>query len=108
MSEHKVKHRGPGHGMGAVEKPKDFKQAMKKILAYIGKYKVRLIIMFVCAIAGTIFAIVGPKILGKATTELFNGLVAKVEGSGGIDFGKIGQILLSVLCLYLVLSLIHI
>lgn len=102
MSEHKVKHRGPGHGMGAVEKPKDFKQAMKKILAYIGKYKVRLIIMFVCAIAGTIFAIVGPKILGKATTELFNGLLAKVEGSGGIDFGKIGQILLSVLCLYLV------
>lgn len=101
MSEYKTRRHGHG-GMRAVEKPKDFKNAMKKILSYIGKYKVRLSIMFICAIAGTIFSIVGPKILGKATTELFNGLVAKVSGTGGINFGKIGQILLGVLCLYVV------
>ena len=62
----------------------------------------RLGLVLLCAIMGTVFSIVGPKILGKATTELFNGLVAKVQGTGGIDFGKIGQILVSVMALYLV------
>lgn len=74
-------------------------------MVYIGKYKLRLFLMFICAIAGTIFSIVGPKVLGKATTELFNGLVAKVNGTGGINFEKIGQILLFTLGLYLISAL---
>lgn len=96
---------GFGHGPRAVEKANDFKGAMKKIAAYIGKYKFRLFLMFICAIAGTVFNIVGPKVLGKATTELFNGLVAKVNGTGGINFEKIGQILLFTLGLYLISAL---
>lgn len=95
--------RGP-HGHGAMgmggEKAKDFSGSIKKILRYMSKYKVRLILVAIAAMAGTIFNIVGPKILGKATTELFNGLVAKIGGTGGIDFGKIGQILLFVMGLY--------
>ena len=71
------------------------------MLRYMSKYKIRLIGMMIFAIVGTVFNIVGPKILGKATTELFNGLVAKVNGTGGIDFDKIGKILLWTLGLYL-------
>ena len=85
----------------AGEKAKDFSAAMKKLIGYMKRYRIRLAVMMVCAIAGTVFNIVGPRILGKATTELFNGLVAKIGGTGGIDFGKIGQILLWVMCLYL-------
>lgn len=92
---------GPNRG-GAGEKAKDFKGSMKNLIVYMSRYKVRLCLVLLCAIAGTTFSIVGPKILGKATTELFNGLVAKVQGTGGIDFEKIGQILLSVMALYLV------
>ena len=95
---------GPG-GRGAVEKPNDFGKAFRQLLGYMSKYKIRLACMMVCAIAGTVFNIVGPKILGHATTELFNGLVAKIEGTGGIDFTKIGKILLSVLVLYVVSAL---
>ena len=73
---------------------------MKKLFGYMGRYKFRFILMFIFAVAGTAFNIAGPKILGKATTELFNGLVAKVNGTGGIDFGKIGMILLWTLGLY--------
>ena len=73
---------------------------MAKLIRYMSKYKIRFVIMFVFAIAGTVFNIVGPKILGKATTELFNGLVAKIGGTGGIDFTKITQILLFALGLY--------
>ena len=102
MSEHR--RRGPmgGHGRGMQpgEKAKDFKGSMKKLFRYMGQYKLRFGLMFIFAVAGTVFSIVGPKILGKATTELFNGLVAKVNGTGGIDFGKIGQILLMTLGLY--------
>ena len=94
--------RGPmgGHGMQPTEKAKDFKGSMKKLFGYMGRYKFRFILMFIFAVAGTAFNIAGPKILGKATTELFNGLVAKVNGTGGIDFGKIGMILLWTLGLY--------
>ena len=102
MSEHT--RRGPmgGHGHAmAGEKAKDFKGAMAKLFRYMNRYKLRFGLMFVFAVAGTVFNIVGPKILGKATTELFNGLVAKVGGTGGIDFGKIGEILLFALGLYL-------
>lgn len=91
---------GHGRGMRSGEKAKDFKGAMKKLFRYMGRYKFRFGIMFIFAVAGTVFNIVGPKILGKATTELFNGLVAKVNGTGGIDFGKIGQILLWTMGLY--------
>ena len=102
------KRRGPvghGHGMASGEKAKDFKGSMKKLFKYMEHYKFRFAMMFVFAVAGTIFSIVGPKILGKATTELFNGLVAKVNGTGGINFEKIGMILLWTLGLYLVSSL---
>ena len=105
MSENKA--RGPvmgGHrsrAMNSGEKAKDFKGAMKRLLKYMERYKIRFVLMFLFAIAGTIFNIVGPKILGKATTELFNGLVAKVNGTGSIDFEKIGYILLWTLGLYL-------
>lgn len=94
--------RGPmgGHGMQPTEKAKDFKGSMKKLFGYMGRYKIRFILMFIFAVAGTAFNIAGPKILGKATTELFNGLVAKVNGTGGIDFRKIGMILLWTLGLY--------
>ena len=96
---------GHGHGMAAGEKAKDFKGSMKKLFKYMEHYKFRFAMMFVFAVAGTVFSIVGPKILGKATTELFNGLVAKVNGTGGINFEKIGMILLWTLGLYLVSSL---
>ncbi|HIV13179.1 MAG TPA: ABC transporter ATP-binding protein [Candidatus Pullilachnospira stercoravium] len=90
---------GGGRNM-AGEKAKDFTAAMKKLISYMKRYRIRLAVMMICAIAGTVFNIVGPRILGQATTELFNGLVAKIGGTGGIDFGKIGQILAAVMCLY--------
>ena len=101
MSERSRRPMGGGRqGMRSGEKAKDFKGAMSRLFQYMGKYKFRFGLMFLFAIAGTIFNIVGPKILGKATTELFNGLVRKVNGTGGIDFSKIGQILLFTLALY--------
>jgi ATP-binding cassette subfamily B multidrug efflux pump len=93
---------GPGGKMMPGEKAKDFKGTMRKLFRYMAKYKVKLFFMFLFAVGGTIFSIVGPKILGKATTELFNGLVSKINGLGGIDFEKITTILLTVLGLYLV------
>ena len=74
---------------------------MKKLIRYMSRYKFRILIMMIFAVASTVFSIVGPKILGKATTELFTGLVAKVQGTGSIDFTKITRILLFLLCIYL-------
>ena len=93
---------GPGRGPGkTVEKAKDFKGTTKKLLNnYLSKYRLALVIVVIFAIGSTIFSIVGPKILGNATTEIFNGLVSKLSGGSGIDFGKIGQILLTLLALY--------
>ena len=93
---------GPGRGPGkTVEKAKDFKGTTKKLLNnYLSKYRLALVIVIIFAIGSTIFSIVGPKILGNATTEIFNGLVSKLSGGSGIDFGKIGQILLTLLALY--------
>ena len=82
------------------EKAKDFKGTMSKLIRYMNRYRFRLLGVMLFAVCGTVFNIVGPKILGKATTELFNGLVAKISGTGGIDFGKVGQILLITLGLY--------
>ena len=94
--------RGPHGGMAPGEKAKDFKGTMKKLMTYIGKYKFAVATVIVFAIGSTIFSIIGPKILSKATTELFNGLVAKIKSTGGIDFDKIGKILLILLTMYLV------
>ena len=93
---------GPGRGPGkTVEKAKDFKGTTKKLLNnYLSKYKLALVIVIIFAIGSTIFSIVGPKILGNATTEIFNGLVSKLSGGSGIDFGKIAGILLILLALY--------
>ncbi len=82
------------------EKAKDFKGTVRQLLRYMGAYKIGLIAVMVFAVASTIFNVIGPRILGDATTELFNGLVAKLTGSGSIDFGKIGVILLSLMALY--------
>ena len=92
-----------GHGNGGVagEKARDFKGTMKKLMSYLANYKIAIFFVAVFAVGSTIFNIVGPKILGKATTEIFNGLVGKVSGGNGINFGKIGQILLGLLFLYL-------
>ena len=99
--------RGPvGHGgMMPGEKAKDFKGTTRKILSYIGRYKIAIVLVMICAVAGTVFNIVGPKALSKATTEIFNGLVSKVSGGAGIDFHKIGVILLILLGLYCVSAL---
>ncbi len=84
-----------------IEKAKDFKGTTKKLIkSYISKYKIAMLIVIIFAIAGTIFEIVGPKILGNATTEIFNGITSKLSGGTGIDFGKVGQILLTLLGLY--------
>ena len=89
-------------GQGETEKPKDFKKTTKKLIdSYLSKYKIGLIVVIIFAIGSTIFTIVGPKILGNATTEIFNGIVSKLSGGSGIDFGKIGQIAIMLLGLYL-------
>ena len=100
MSERRPRRGGFGRGMAPTEKAKDFQGSMKKLMGYMEKYKVRLFLMLIFAIGGTIFYIIGPTILGDATTEIFNGLVPKINGTGGIDFGKVGQILLFLLGLY--------
>lgn len=97
--------RGPGRGMMPGEKAKDFKGSTLRLLSYMGKFKFALIGVLLFAIGSTLFNVVGPKILGQATTELFSGLVAKVQGTGSIDFGKIGRILLLLLGLYLMSAL---
>ena len=91
---------GPGRNMSTA-KAKDFKKTTKKLIKnYLSKYKIALIIVIIFAIGSTIFTIIGPKILGNATTEIFNGLVSKLSGGSGIDFGKLGAILLGLLGLY--------
>lgn len=107
MSEKKQNRpRGGGPGQIApVEKAKDFKGTISKLIAYLGAYKIPLFFVIVFAIASTIFNIWGPKILSQAITELFNGLIKKYQGTGGIDFEKVGGILLFMLGLYLVASL---
>lgn len=93
--------RGPMHGgMGQGEKAKDFKGTIGKLMKYLSQYKIGLIFVVIFAVGSTIFNIVGPKVLGKATTEIYNGLVSKVSGGSGIDFAKIGHIMLILLALY--------
>lgn len=102
MSENQrrpVRMHGPGARMGG-EKAKDFKGTIKKLVKYMGSYWPAFVAVLFFAIGSTVFGIIGHKISGKATTELFNGLVAKVSGTGSINFEKIGQILLLLLGLY--------
>ncbi len=91
--------RDPG-GPRTVEKAKDFKGTLKKLMGRLTKYKIAVIIVIVFAIGSTIFSIVGPKILGNATTEIYTGLMNKINRTGGMDFNKIGQIILWVIMLY--------
>lgn len=94
---------GPSKGPMSVEKAKDFKGTTKKLLNnYLSKYKIAIIIVIIFAIGSTIFSIVGPKILGNATTEIYNGLISKLSGGEGINFQKILEILLTLLGLYLI------
>lgn len=96
-----------GHGpMKSTEKAKDFGGTMKKLINYMSVYKIGIFFVAVFAIGSTVFSILGPKVLGKATTEIFNGLISKISGGDGIDFGKIGKILIALLCLYAVSALL--
>ena len=98
--------RGPmGRGMQPGEKPKDLKKSVKKLMQYIAKYKIAIFVVMLFAAFSTIFNVAGPKILGKATTALSEGLMKKIQGTGSIDFHKIGLILLIVLALYLASAL---
>ena len=101
--------RGPmGHGRGLMpgEKAKDFKGTMKKLMSYLGKYTYAIIAVFIFAIGSVAFSVIGPKVLGKATTEIFNGLIGKISGGDGIDFDKIKIILLTLVALYIVSAIL--
>lgn len=91
---------GRGHGR-PVEKAKDFKGTLRKLLKYLGAYKVGIGVVIFFAVLSTVFNVIGPKVLSLATTELFNGLVAKIQGTGSIQFDRIAKILLSLLTIYL-------
>ena len=94
---------GGPDGKPSTEKAKNFKETTKKLIRnYLSKYKISLIVVFLFAIGSAIFTIVGPKILGNATTEIYNGLISKLSGGAGVDFVKIGEILLTLLGLYIV------
>ena len=96
---------GGGHGPGrVVEKPKDFKGTMVKLLGYVGKHKIAVFFAIAFAMCSVIFNIIGPKVLGQVTTKLYEGLVAKVAGTGAVDFDWIGKTLLFLLGLYLASS----
>ncbi|MBR4020411.1 MAG: ABC transporter ATP-binding protein, partial [Firmicutes bacterium] len=93
--------RGHGGPPGMpVEKAKDFKGSFRKLLAYIGRYKIAILVVMIIAACSTVFSVLGPKIMGMATTELAEGLMAKIQGTGGIDFDRIARILMATLALY--------
>ncbi len=92
---------GPAGRMIVTEKPRDFRGTVSKLIRFLGRFKFAVLAAFLFAIGNTVFGIVGPKVLSEATTELFNGLVAKVQGTGGINFEAIQTILLTTLTIYL-------
>ena len=100
--------RGPmGRGMrGNGEKAKNFKGSISKLMQYIGRYKIAILAVMIMAAASTVFTVIGPKVLGKATTEIFNGLIGKISGGDGIDFDKIKIILLTLVALYIVSAIL--
>ncbi len=92
---------GPMRRVQTVDRAKDFKGTVKKLIKnYLSKYKIAMVVVILFAIAGTVFEILGPRIIGDATTEVFNGFISKLSGGTGIDFGKIGQILIVLMVLY--------
>ncbi len=97
---------GPGGGMMPGEKAKNFKGTMKQLGGYLKKYTVQLVFVFIFAVGSTVFNIIGPKKLGKATTELFSGVMAKLSGTGEINFDKIAQMLIFLICLYALSSVL--
>ena len=100
---------GPRHAPPGVtvEKPKNFKKSIGKLIKYMAKYKLGLLFVFLFAVGSTVFAIVGPKVLARATDALFTGLQDKIQGTGGIDFEKIGTILLILLGLYFISAIMQ-
>ncbi len=102
---------GPGGPMGGPmghpgEKAKDFKGTMKKLSGYLSKYKIAFLMVFIFAIGGTVFQIIGPTIMGDATTEIANGIIGKIRGGDGINFTKLGNILLLLISLYSISSVL--
>ncbi len=93
---------GPAGRMMPGEKPKNFKNAVRDIVRYMGKYRVAVVFVILAAITGTVFNVIGPKVMGRATTYLAEGLRAKIAGTGGIDFAAIAQVLLTTLAIYAV------
>ena len=91
-----------GKGKGPVVKAKNFKGTMKTLLKHLNKYKIAIFGVIIFAIGSTAFSIAGPKILGNATTEIFNGLLSKLTGGSGIDFSKIGKILITLIVIYII------
>jgi len=91
---------GPPHLMMAGQKAKDFKGTMKKLLKILSRYKVGFFFIFISAIAGTIFSIIGPRIMGNATTTITEGIMSKIQGGPGIDFTALGKIILTIIVLY--------
>ena len=92
--------RGPGGPGMAFEKPKDFKGTVKKFFTYLGVYKIALILVAVFSVISTVLSIQGPKILGNATDELYSGLIAKIQGVGGIDYDALASILITLVLVY--------
>lgn len=108
QGQYKKTPRRRGHGPGGLapgEKPKNFMGAIKDLIKYIGSYKFGVLIVMLFAVAATVFEVIGPKVMGKATTEIANGLMRKISGTGGIDFDAIKHILLLTLALYVISSL---
>lgn len=103
----KRKKKNMPEGLPDKNKPKDFKGTLRKLVKYIASHRLRVFIVLCCSLGGTVFNIVGPKILGSATTLLSNGLFAKIRGDGGIDFAGIGEILLRVVLLYIAGYILH-
>ena len=111
MSQKPPRRMGPGGPMGGPmgrpgEKAKDFKGTMKKLSGYLSKYKIAFLMVIIFAIGGTVFQIIGPTIMGDATTEIANGLISKIRGGEGIDFSKLASILLLLISLYAISSIL--
>ena len=96
---------GPMAAMRKGDRAKNFKATMSKLIGYLGAYKLQVVVVLVFAIASTVFNIIGPKVLGNATTKLFEGVMAEIAGTGSIDFDYIGRILLTMLILYVISSM---
>ncbi len=100
------KKRKAHHGPGRENRVKDFKGTLRNLLRYMGVYKIAILAVSIFSVASTVFNVIGPRILGNATTELFNGLIAKLSGTGAIDFERLGSILLRLLGLYVICAVL--